>query len=412
MTATRDSDRIIRAWLDLMPDDVPERSLDAILEAVDAEPQRRSVLRGHWRNPLMNRLTLILATVMLGIAVLGGALLAGVGSPNRQSATPPPPAPAASASSGAGSPSASAAVPSSPVPDALRGTWTADSEPIPDLAASGPLFRFVVNTLGTGAWVQVNDDNPAALRSTSSATGDVLTLVLDRAANGCPTGAIGRYRTTISAGGLELAVAAIDDPCSVRRAAMERSWIRAHRGGPGGVALIEQFDPPFLVTLPPAAWTAVPRVDAIELNSPDLTVIALKDPQGFTEPCTTAGGKRRPIAPGLDAFEFYIRSLPGFTVTATDETIGGFPARHLAVVSEATADCPLGFRMAEFQPKAESGTLHWVLGVGDPDTMDIVELPDATVMIQLLAQNDAPLDREAILSSVRFLDAVSEAMTP
>jgi dipeptidyl aminopeptidase/acylaminoacyl peptidase len=39
MTGTRDADPIIRAWLDLMPDEAPDRVIDAILETVELTPQ-------------------------------------------------------------------------------------------------------------------------------------------------------------------------------------------------------------------------------------------------------------------------------------------------------------------------------------------------------------------------------------
>ena len=39
MTANDDFDRISRAWLDLMPDEAPDRAVQAVLQAVQTTPQ-------------------------------------------------------------------------------------------------------------------------------------------------------------------------------------------------------------------------------------------------------------------------------------------------------------------------------------------------------------------------------------
>ena len=39
MTESRNPDRLIRAWLDLMPDEAPDRVVSAVLQAVEATPQ-------------------------------------------------------------------------------------------------------------------------------------------------------------------------------------------------------------------------------------------------------------------------------------------------------------------------------------------------------------------------------------
>ena len=45
MTTSRDADRILRAWLDLMPDEAPDRTVAAVLQAVETTPQQRSPWR-------------------------------------------------------------------------------------------------------------------------------------------------------------------------------------------------------------------------------------------------------------------------------------------------------------------------------------------------------------------------------
>jgi hypothetical protein len=118
------------------------------------------------------------------------------------------------------------------------------------------------------------------------------------------------------------------------------------------------------------------------------------------------------VAHGLDAFEAYIRDLPGYAVNATDETIGGFPRRHLDITTVPTADCPQGTPIIEIQAKPIPAARTGSLGAGDPDSMDIVELPDRMVLLQLIPQNTAPFDDRPILDSVRFLDATTPAPSP
>jgi Tol biopolymer transport system component len=92
MTAPRDADRIIGAWLDLMPDVAPDRVVDAVLDAVDATPQPS---QGRRARPL--RATgRIAALAAAAIVVAVGALTLfrwapepSVAPPARPSATSP-----------------------------------------------------------------------------------------------------------------------------------------------------------------------------------------------------------------------------------------------------------------------------------------------------------------------------------
>ena len=80
MTESRNPDRLIRAWLDLMPSEAPDRVVSAVLQTVEATPQLRDLRLIGQRRYQMNRLTLIAAVAAIGIAMLGGAaLLTGAG---------------------------------------------------------------------------------------------------------------------------------------------------------------------------------------------------------------------------------------------------------------------------------------------------------------------------------------------
>jgi Tol biopolymer transport system component len=100
MTTTRDPDRLLRAWLDLMPDGAPDRVVSAVLQAVEATPQVRGLrLLGPRRSP-MNRLSLIAAIAVIAAALVGGALLLTAG----QQPAPVAPTVHASASPAASTP--------------------------------------------------------------------------------------------------------------------------------------------------------------------------------------------------------------------------------------------------------------------------------------------------------------------
>ena len=73
MSATRDFDDIARAWLDLMPDEAPERVVDTVLEAIETTPQRRPWLGGPWRLTKMTRIAIVAGVAT--IVVASGAFL-------------------------------------------------------------------------------------------------------------------------------------------------------------------------------------------------------------------------------------------------------------------------------------------------------------------------------------------------
>ena len=56
MTSERDFDRLARAWLELGPDEAPDRVIATVLQAADTMPQvRRRVAWPIWRSFTMNR---------------------------------------------------------------------------------------------------------------------------------------------------------------------------------------------------------------------------------------------------------------------------------------------------------------------------------------------------------------------
>ena len=75
MSTTRDPDRLLRAWLDLMPDEAPDRVVSAVLQTVEVTPQARGLRLLGPRRSSMNRLSLIAAVAVVAAALVGGALL-------------------------------------------------------------------------------------------------------------------------------------------------------------------------------------------------------------------------------------------------------------------------------------------------------------------------------------------------
>jgi hypothetical protein len=413
MTTDRDFDRIASAWLDLMPDRAPDRVVAEILEDVALTPQaRRPLIRLPWASPRTDRLMLIAATVLLGAALVGGAVLLAGSRPSTPLPTP------VTAPSAAPVPTTAASGVPGELAASLFGTWVAD-KPL-DIGLSGPSgsgpMSLVFDTNGTAASLTTpagtNEQFRASLTSPASdslvfkarvASGPV--RVADTELRGCKADEQGTYRATRSPDGLLLTLTAIDDPCPSRAAVFGRTWARSlTRISNGGLGVVDAFDPPFTVELPAGSYqgdTSVADAITIAQAFPEFAFLAFKNPQGFVDPCEVTAG-RYEIAPGADAVVAYFRQLKGFTVdSVTERDVDGHRAVQLVVHADTDASCPNG-NLAEWQPKAETTDRHWFLRPGDTDTLVIVELADATLMFQILPGPIAAGDRA--IDSIRFLD--------
>ena len=217
MTTQRDADRILRAWLDLMPDEAPDRTVAAVLQAVETTPQkRRPVLRGPRRSPFMNRFSLIAAVAVLGAAIVGVALFAG-GAPNNQPAPTSAPVDA--------SPSASAdASQTATAPAALVGTWFGPNRDVPGIV-TGSGSRLAVTDTGL-AFGPPNDQARALLSAALTASeGDTLTV--SSGLGSCNAGDTGTYRWKLSPSGNVLTVSSNGDACAQRATALAGTWWKA-----------------------------------------------------------------------------------------------------------------------------------------------------------------------------------------
>jgi hypothetical protein len=91
MTAPHDADRLIRAYLDAGPTELPDRSFDAVRDTIERTGQRTAF--GPWRKPDMTglaRFAIAAAAVVIAASVLSISLLPGLGGLGGPGATPSP----------------------------------------------------------------------------------------------------------------------------------------------------------------------------------------------------------------------------------------------------------------------------------------------------------------------------------
>ena len=218
MTTDRDFDRIARAWLDLMPDEVPDRTLAAVLEAVDATPQVRQPWRRlPWRARVMERMPILVGAA--AVAVIGAAIVVSTSQPAPGVGTTPSASPSSSPSA-SGSPSASPAA-AAPVPTALRNVWMGGHRD-PVAADAGSSLNFEADVV----YLKQAAGSPAKhLESAATPIGeDRLQVELTADGNGCAAGAVGMYDWSLSPSGRVLTVTADEDDCASRAAAFAGEW--------------------------------------------------------------------------------------------------------------------------------------------------------------------------------------------
>ena len=319
------------------------------------------------------------------------------------------PAPAATPTATA-SPAPTLAV--APLDGPFRSEWLADVGTIEGLGDHEPRVRLVVGSGGRDVALITNSFGNAALSSVPvEVTPTELRLVTDAKGAGCEVGDEGRYGWTLSDDGVALTLAAIADACATRATAFARTWTRsldAH--STGGRGALAAFDPVVLVTLPNAPFSGSSSRDAIAVESitEGLVMFAMKDPWGLTEPCADGGGRTVPLEPGIDALVDQLRLVPGMAVTSEEMTIDGHPAARIAVTTNADLDCPSGEINALTSKNVTSGW-RWGVDPGEAASLYVVELPDATYLLQYAGDGVTAADERAVTSSVTFVDSLPPA---
>lgn len=407
MTATRDPDRLLRAWLDLMPDEVPDRVIASVLQATHGARQVRALpWNGIRRSPRMNRLTLIVATALVAVALVGGAMFFTSG---RQGPVVPTPAPTSSPTP-IPSPTALALA---PVPQTTWGDWIADAEQIPGASNRAQQIQLSFNwDGGRTAWVQLNDeDGRLVVQSTSLAAPDgEIWLRADAGSVGCPSRDDGRYRWDRSSDGLFLTLELISDDCEPRAIALERTWVRSHGAvNDGGPGVLYGMDPSMKFTMPTGQRYGLGGGDhAAELKTfgdalPFRAFVAVRNPGGFGDPCSTTDTQKMNLDRTTTAFEAYVQGLPGATVTRATTTVGGRAAVRLEVSIDAAVDCASG-EIAAFHPQNLDEDLAWPYLPGEVQALYIVQMDaDNTLLIWY---QGGPGEEGVVLDSLTFIDTL------
>jgi hypothetical protein len=219
MTSERDFDRLARAWLELGPDEAPDRVVAAVLQAAETTPQvRRSIRWLPLKDYKMTRLP-VLATVAAALVVaIGGLLL--INRPNDGRVGAPTASPSPSAIPSSGSPAAA------PLDVALHAArWMGSERTVPGiLATAGTIINFTADNQFFITQSNMNQNH--FLNSVASGVGDGQFQLETPGTGGgpCSTGDIGRYSWSVAPSGRILTIVATSDDCPTRLGAIPGTW--------------------------------------------------------------------------------------------------------------------------------------------------------------------------------------------
>ena len=396
MSATRDPDRIFRAWLEGMPDEAPDRAIAAVLQATNAAPQvRRLPFVGRWRSP-MNRLTLVAAAAALGVAVVGGAILLTGGS----SGPAPHPSPTATPALAA---------------QELRATWLVDKGP--GIGAGSPrlVARLIIPASGDALSIQEEGSESFQSLATSNQAGQ-LVVTATSISGGCQVGDVGRYGFAFASDGAlpatdgtQLALTAADDACAARMTALQRPWFHAldadSHGGRGVIAAFSSF---LYLTLPKDSFRGSSDGASVTIESSSRTMIVVKNPVGYSDPCAAGGGAKVEVATTVDGFVSYLDTLPGLTPSTPEPVaIQGATAMYVQVPTVQTADCPS--RRVEEWTQSLDASGGWHINQGETDVLYLIEIGTDLYLVQWLGDGVTHAEELAVISSLSFRTALPGA---
>lgn len=377
MSASHDFDRIARAWLDLMPDQAPERVLDSVLQAVEVTPQARRPLR--WpsrRSTPMNRLPLATAATIV-VAVAATLFLSRPGATGPGASTPSPASSLAAAGSTNPNPSGAASPPGSQhasVPEALLHRWMGGTTSLV-AADSGSTLDFGPTDVSIA---QANTNNRPVIKGLVAASApDQLRITTAGTLGRCTDSQVGTYTWSLSASGRVLSIYGADDSCSKRESAIRGNWWLMGCKDPTDDCLgpldagtyqsqfinpvAAQADPwkplfgALTYTVPDgwandADWPTVLGISpasAYATWAPDqgvssgITVLAKVQAESQATPCS--GKPDDSVGSTRSAILAWLRTIKGLTIgQATPITIGGLPGTSLDLTTVAAAIRPCG----------------------------------------------------------------------
>jgi hypothetical protein len=371
MSATRDPDLIVRAWLDLMPNEAPDRAISSVLQAVESVPQRRRRFGGSWRLTTMQRLAIVAAVAAIAVATGTFLLLrrptTNVGPPPSSSIAPP----ASFTANGGGG---------APLDDVLRSTWLAFANESQVLGSGAGPVSLRVSSVGTSLEAANFGPGHGYASTAAQIAPNEIEVVLDKAGGDCEAGARGVYRLSLSDDRSLLTTTSVSDECSNRRLVLVRRWVRSLADATTvGSGAVLTTDPAFAVTLPDDEYQARTTLkDFVEIAGVNGSLMVFKNPQPFVDACSREE-ERVPYQPGAAAFVEAFRNNDAFEVSeATPLTVAGHRALKVTITGKANyARCP-DQELYQYTPK-ECGC-HFIVGPGGSDTMYLVEVGPDTFM--------------------------------
>ena len=349
MTESRNPDNRIRAWLELMPVDAPDRVIDAVLHAAETTPQVRPSLGAAWRSSPMNRIVQLLAAALIGALLVGGAVLV---AGNKQQPQPSP----------SPQPSQTSATQAGAIPDAMFSTWMTNVAPMEAIGNGGGPISLTISSIGTPNLAVDNLQPGARFGSVIETDGsDQLKVTVSQTDSFChEAGVVGTYKWRLSGDRTQLTLTSVSDPCAERALAIGRTWVRSLTASTNiGAGIVDAFQPFFTVALPDGAYGSRTLTDYVAIERSDhLSMSVWKNPVGFKNQCGEQ--TRVPYVPGAAAFVNFFKTNPAFDVLSdTPTTVSGFPAVHLVVEGRDYAPCA-GQDLLQFTPV--NCNCHWVSG--------------------------------------------------
>lgn len=428
MSTERNADRIVRAWLDQMPDEAPDRVIAAVLQAAETTPQQRpSWSSGRWRLPIVTRFQLIAAVAVIAIAI-GGMVVLGPRLSSQVAAPSATPALASPSAGPTGQPSADAG---GPLPAALAYGWIGQSRDVPGFGSSTRTRLNLDATTFCMTGTQYGEGCAMLASDASAPAGTELRLITHAPGTGCQVGDVGSYRWSLSPGGTMLTVEPAADDCAARSAALAGTWYRVgcknSTDGCFGNLEAGTYPSQYLVPRrnPGDAWE--PDLGAVTYTVPDgwansadwpnnlaLTPAvdyALEGPDGpadgaiheldlLAQPFAAvqdgscSGAADTSVDRSVDGLAAWLGQVPGLQVTKPEPvTVDGHPGLMMAIQlsGDWTSRCPgSASPSVEILTREQDHGSDWGIALfgGERQGLTLVDLGDGDVLGILVDSSD------------------------
>ena len=315
--------------------------------------------------------------------------------------------PSAMASPSAGStPSAAHRV---ALPTTTWGDWLADIDGIPGLASGAGRIQLSVDWQnGLSAWVQLADGQLVLQSDSLRAEPGELQLVAADGSVSCTPGEAGRYGWNRSADGMFLQLTPIEDGCALRSEALGRTWVHSLGAvNDGGRGVASTAGGTFEITLPDERFAMSGSDGLTDIHSSaGNRLIAVGNPAGYRSPCSTSPALDAfGIEPTIEAFEAYVRGLPGTTVATEERQIDGHAAVRVAISTDASVDCP-GGELFVYRPDNADEDADISIAPGSTLSVWAIERPGGVSVLSYRGDDVTLEDEDRVMSTIRFIDAL------